>query len=353
MKENNQKTIPPVADPETLQLLVEVGKTLTSSLDLDEILQLIISRASRLIRAENWSLLLKDEETGELTFAVVEGSKKEALRGFCIPSGKGIVGCVARTGEPEFVSDVQGDTRFYREMDARSGFTTRSVVCVPLKTHGKTLGVIELVNVENIEVFKGRDLPVLQALADYAAIAIENSRYVSTVRRLSITDEYTGLYNARHLYRVLEEIVRDAREKKTPVAVVFADIDDFKELVDEHGHLLGSRALKEIASTILGCLLENDIVFKYGGDEYVLVLPGRSRPEARQVIETIRSAIAGATYLQSEGAPVRVTASFGVAMYPEDGETTKELLLSADHLMYRVKNTTKNGLALSDSKTGD
>ncbi|MFH1037304.1 MAG: sensor domain-containing diguanylate cyclase [PVC group bacterium] len=352
-KENKQKINQPIIDPETLLVLVEIGKLLTSSLDLDEILQLIISRASRLIPAENWSLLLKNQETGELTFAVVEGSKKESLRGFCLPPGQGIAGCVAQSGHPEFVADVQSDTRFYREMDARSGFTTRSVVCLPLKIHGKTLGVMEIVNVEDIEVFKERDLPVLQALADYAAIAIENSRYVSTVRRLSIIDEYTGLYNVRHLYRVLEDIIGSAREKGFSVAVVFADIDNFKELVDEHGHLLGSRALKEIGSTILGCLDRSDMVFKYGGDEYVLVLPGRSRTAARELVETVRSTIASSTYLQTEGKPVRVTASFGLAMFPEDGETAKELLLAADHLMYRVKNTTKNGLALSDGKTGD
>lgn len=339
----------PSVDPETLQVLIEIGKMLTSSLDLDEILQLIISRASRLIRAENWSLLLKDEKTGELTFAVVEGSKKEALRGLCIPCDQGIAGCVARTGKSEFVADVEGDTHFYREIDARSGFTTRSVVCVPLKTHGKILGVIELVNVEDIEAFKSGDLPILQVLADYAAIAIENSRYVSTVRRLSITDEYTGLYNARHLYGVLEEIIQKAREEKSSIAVAFADIDNFKKLVDKYGHLLGSQILKEIAATIEDCLSPTDIVFKYGGDEYVLVLPGRSRTEARQVIETIRSGIAGATYLQSEGVPALVSASFGVAIFPEDGTTARELLLAADRLLYQVKNTTKDGLALSDA----
>ncbi len=352
-KEKKRKTNWSISDPETLLVLVEIGKLLTSSLDLDEILRLIISRASRLIPAENWSLLLKNQETGELTFAVVEGSKKESLRGFCIPCGHGIAGCVAQSGNAEFVADVQGDTRFYREMDARSGFTTRSVVCLPLKIHGKTLGVMEIVNVEDIELFKKRDLPVLQALADYAAIAIENSRYVATVHRLSIIDEYTGLFNVRHLYRVLEGIVRAAREKGSPVGVVFADIDNFKGLVDEHGHLLGSRALKEIGSTILGCLAPSDMVFKYGGDEYVLVLPGRSRASARALVETVRSTIASSAYLQSEGKPVRVTASFGLALFPEDGETAKELLLAADHLMYRIKNTTKNGLALSDVKSGD
>ena len=274
------------------------------------------------------------------------GIKKDVLEGVRLPPGKGIAGCVAEEGSPRFIHDAQSDPRLMREIDERSGFTTRSIVCVPLNIHGKVLGVIEIVNVEDMDGFRSRKLPILTILADYAAIAIENARLFSRIERMSVTDEYTGLYNARYLYRTLEGVLRRAGEEEKPAAVVFVDIDNFKELVDSRGHLLGSRTLKEIGSTILKTLNPEDILIKYGGDEYVIILPEQGKEETRKIIEGVQRAVCEAEYLVSTGKPVRVTASFGVAFFPEDGRDAKSLLLAADRRMYRVKNADKNGISI-------
>ncbi len=326
---------------DTLRTCVEVGKSLTSTLNLQEILELIMLKVSQLIRAQNWSLLLKNEESGELTFEIVVGINKELVNGLHLLPGEGIVSHVVETGRAVFIPDVNDSPLFNKNVDLHTGFTTRSIICLPLIIRGKSLGVIEIVNVEDMKIFELEDFPILTILADYAAIAIENSRYVDKIRKMSIMDEYTGLYNYRYLHQILDEFFSKI-DQKTQLAVVFVDIDNFKSVVDNYGHLLGTILLKEIGETITSNLSEQDILIKYGGDEYVIILPGRSKTQAVKHSENILRAIRESTYLKSEAEPTRVTASIGIAAYPEDAEAKKELLILADNALFTVKSSTKN-----------
>ncbi|MBN2514884.1 MAG: sensor domain-containing diguanylate cyclase [Deltaproteobacteria bacterium] len=331
---------------ETDKLLtcLEVGKLLTSTLNLRGILELIMSKVSQLVDAENWSLLLKDQETGELSFEIAVGIDNNTIKGIRLAPGEGIAGQVAETGEPVYQPNVKDDPRFNESIDERTGFTTSSIVCIPLTIHRKILGVIEIINVMDMELFKAKDLPILMILADYAAIAIENSQYFARIQRMSVTDEYTGFYNVRYLHHILDELIMKADKSDTKIAVVFGDIDNFKDVVDEYGHLLGSQVLKEIAVTISRCLTEKDILVKYGGDEYVIILPDRNKEEALDLAETILQSLRESTYLKSRPEPVKITASFGIAVYPDDAHTKKDLLLLADNSMYKVKRGRKDGI---------
>lgn len=323
---------------------LEVGKLLTSTLNLQEVLELIIVKISQFIEAQNWSLLLKDEKTGKLTFEIVIGVEKELIKGIQMAPGEGIAGYVAETGKPMVLPDVQNEPRFDRKVDELTGFTTKSIICIPLQTHGRILGVFEIVNVKNISYFESRYLPILTILADYAAIAIENSKYCDRIYQMSRTDEYTGLHNARYLHQILDEMILEASYSDRTFAVVFVDIDNFKSVVDTAGHLLGSQILKEIGQTISSCLFEQDILIKYGGDEYIIIFQDRVRQEVTALTEKILQKIRQTTYLESETHPVNITASFGIAMYPEDARTKKELLMLADDIMYTIKRTTKNSV---------
>ena len=305
---------------------------------------MIIVKISQLIEAQNWSLLLKDEKTGKLTFEIVIGVEKELIKGIQMAPGEGIAGYVSETGKPMVLPDVQNEPRFDRKVDEITGFTTKSIICIPLQTHGRILGVFEIVNVKNISYFESRYLPILTILADYAAIAIENSQYYDRIYQMSRTDEYTGLYNARYLHQILDKMILEASYSDRTFAVVFVDIDNFKSVVDTAGHLLGSQILKEIGQTISSCLFEQDILIKYGGDEYIIIFPDRGRQEVTALTEKILQTIRQTTYLASEAHPVNITASFGIAMYPEDARTKKELLMLADDIMYTIKRTTKNSV---------
>jgi diguanylate cyclase (GGDEF)-like protein len=332
--------------PDRIMACLEVGKLLTSTHSLDDILELIMERASQLIEARNWSLLLQDPETSELIFTIVRGENKEMLEGVRLKPNDGIASHVTETGVPEIMSNVKDDKRFNPNIDKITGFITESIVCVPLNVQGKTLGVIEVINVNDLENFKAQDLPILTILADYAAIAIKNSQYIARVRKMSITDEYTGLFNARYMHKVLEQLILQADKSQTPIAVVFVDIDNFKTVVDSCGHLSGTHLLKEIGETISSCLEGKDILVKYGGDEYVMILPDTDRRAAVSRLENVLQSIRSSTYLSSEGTPVKITASFGVAIYPEDGATKKDILIAADNSMYKVKKSSKNGIGM-------
>jgi diguanylate cyclase (GGDEF)-like protein len=335
----------PASTTEALLACLLIGKALTSTYNISEILALIMEKVSELIHAQNWSLLLKDEASGELTFEIVVGIDQRRVSGVRIAPGEGIAGRVARTGEMEIVSDVHRTAAFNRKVDQMTGFETRSIACVPLKTHGKVLGVIELINLKDMASFRSTDLPVLGILADYAAVAIENSRFFQKIQRMSQVDEYTGLYNARYLHEELARRVQAADAGGPGLTVVFVDMDNFKKVVDTYGHLAGSRVLKEVGEVIGGCLSADDILIKYGGDEYVILLPGREKAEALALIETVIAALRAAWFLRSEKVPLKVTASFGLASYPGDAGDQRELLLRADRAMYRVKRSTKDGVA--------
>lgn len=346
MENEHQKNGDDMHESGRIMACLEIGKLLTSTLDLDTILELIMQKASQLIKAQNWSLLLKDGKTGDLTFNIVKGINKEEVEGIRLMPGESIASHVAECGKPAFLPDVKNDHRFNSGVDKTTGFVTRSIACVPLNIFRKTVGVIEVINVNDFEVFKSRDLPVLNILADYAAIAIENSQYVARIERMNITDEYTGLYNSRYMHQVLDELLDQAEKGKTGLAVVFVDIDNFKNIVDTYGHLSGSHVLKEIGETISGCLEEKDLLVKYGGDEYVIILPETDRQTAVMCIEKVLQSIRSSVYLTGEEAPVKVTASFGIAMYPDDAGTKKDILIHADNSMYTVKNSSKDGIGM-------
>lgn len=333
---------------ETRALLacLEVGKLFTSTLSLQEILELIMTKVSQLIEAQNWSLLLKDQTSGELTFEIAVGIKREVIKGIRLAPGEGIAGHVAETGKPMFVSNVQDEPRFSRKIDSLTGFTTKSISCIPIQIHGKILGVIEIINVEDMDGFKLKYLPILTILADYAAIAIENSQLFSRIQRMSITDEYTGLYNARYLHQVLEDLIQKPRGQEPTFAIIFVDIDNFKHVVDTRGHLLGTQALREIGQTFSSCLSEQDILVKYGGDEYVIILPDKNRQQATKLTEKILQTLRASCYLASESDSVKVTASFGIAMYPEDAQMKEDLVSLADKTMFTVKRSTKDGIGI-------
>src|SRR4029077_3011058 len=194
-----------------LTIFHDVAKALTSSLDLDSILQTIMEKMAEYFRPETWSLLMVDEQKNDLYFAIAVGAAAEVLANARVKVGEGIAGWVAKHGQTLIVPDVANDPRFSRRLDEMTQWETQSIICVPLRSKHRVLGVIQLVNV-HMEGFEDPELFFLQALCDYAAIAIENAKAVEKIQELTITDDVTGLYNARHLHKVLDtEVYRSAR----------------------------------------------------------------------------------------------------------------------------------------------
>lgn len=332
---------------EELVACLEIGKLLTSTTDFKEILEHIVTKGSQLIKADHWSLLLKDDNTGKLSFVIVTGVDMKLFEHIRLGPGEGIAPCVAETGIPMFIPDVSKEPLFNREVDKKTGFTTRSLACIPLSSRGNISGVIEIINIEDMNFFGAKEFPILRILADYAAIAIENSRHFAKIKKLNITDEYTGLYNARYLHKFLDAFFKTSTRIDDKIAAIFIDIDDFKKIVDEFGHLAGSDVLKQVGQTISNTLSNTDILVKYGGDEYVIILPGQHSDDALAVSRKIANAVNSEYYSASSEKKVQVTASFGIASYPDTAANKTELLIEADNALFKIKNTTKNNIGIA------
>src|SRR5262252_10524535 len=320
---------------------LELGKALAAELDADRLLDTILHKVSALLPAEHWSLLLLDEATGELRFELSVDLEPSVIHNLRLRPGEGIAGQVALQQQPMLVTDVNTSPFFSTRVDQLSAFTTTAILCAPLLFGGRTLGVIEVVNPRDLSAGA---LHLLTIIADYAAIAVENTRRYHQIQTLAMQDSVTGLYNTRYLYQTLETLLVESAAAAVPLSLLFLDIDDFKRVVDTHGHLHGTRVLQEVAAMIRQWVAAPAFGVSYGGDEFVVVLPRTSKQQARLKAEEMRERLCQTCFLANRGLEVDIQASFGIATYPEDANDRTGLLALADNAMFDIKRQGKNAV---------
>ncbi len=314
-----------------LSFFSEIGTAIASARTLEETLKAVMEQIGRVFAPEHWSLLLRDRSTGTLTFTLVTGSAADSLRGRTLPRGKGIAGWIAENAQAVIVSDVSNDPRFDTEMDHVADFETRSIIGVPLVTRDEVFGVIELVNRLDGERFSALDLKVLTTIADFAAIAIERSYYVRILKRYAMTDPLTNVYNRRVFSRQLARESDRVKRRGSNFALLIVDVDDFKSINDQYGHIAGDEVLKRVASTLVAEVRSVDIVARYGGDEFVVLMPDSTIDDAEHVRKRILSAIKSARMEE----PVPFSLSIGLDEAGPD--TVTDVVERVDAAMYREK----------------
>jgi len=217
------------------------------------------------------------------------------------------------------------------------------VLAVPLICGERILGVLEGKRTgKYARSFKKSEVNLLDALARPLASALANSVRIDEAERLSQTDDLTKLHNARYLRQFLLNEIRRARRYGTSVAALFLDLDDFKRINDVHGHLVGSHVLMEMAGVILSSIRDTDAVARYGGDEFVIVLPDTGTELAGTVAERIRDKITRHEFNGGRRLKLKLAASFGVAAFPEHASSPQQLIACADSAMYEAKAAQKN-----------
>jgi diguanylate cyclase (GGDEF)-like protein len=308
-----------------------------------EALQAVFSRIAVTVASHSTILMLHDEHGRELVFSSSRVLQPGVIDGVRLRSGQGIAGWVAQHRESVTIDDVAADPRHDPTLARRTGLIARTMVCVPLIHRGTLLGVIQVINKMGGVPFGPDEVRLVESLASQAAIAIANAQLYRQVELASLTDDLTGLGNTRRFNTFLAS----ALERGGPLSLLVLDLDELKGIVDTFGHLVGSRAIATVGRLIAECVRPGDMAARFGGDEFVVVLPGTSRAAATEVAERIRCAVAACA--RPDGMDINIsalTASVGVATFPEDATSSADLFRAADRAMYRVKFDGKNGVGV-------
>lgn len=244
-------------------------------------------------------------------------------------------------GKPILQQDILHSHRFIEDMKLLED-GIRSYVILPLVARGKSLGVVALGS-RQAEAFEAETMVRLQPLISHLALAFDNVHLMQRMRDLSITDEVTPLFNHRFFHQMLEREIKFSDRYKSQVSIAFIDLDHFKPINDTHGHLRGSHALREVGFLLRTAVRETDYPARYGGDEFVIILPQTDGEAARTLGEKFRELIEGHTFLQEEGINASIGASIGIATYPDEARTKPDLIRLADKRMYEDKALRKSG----------
>lgn len=314
-----------------MEAINAVARQTTALVELDQLLEKVCKEMLERFQFDQVAVLLLDGEElyerahmGKLTPTRALGEK--------IPL-TGLAGRALSTGQPVLVQDVEATKEYIR-----GAVETRSELCVPLIVFGEKLGVMVL-DCARPDGFDDSDVPPLESVADICAAAIQNARHFERTQQLVYLDGLTGIFNRRFFeMRIQEEITR-ADRYESELAVLMLDLDHFKRLNDEFGHLLGDEVLRQVAVIFQNHLRKGDVVCRYGGEEFALLLPSTSPVNAAEVAEKLRRTVETWHF---PGVPRPVTLSAGVAGFPHHGVTRDEIVAAGDNALYTAKQQGRN-----------
>lgn len=334
-----------------LQTFNEVVQAINSSLRPQEIMRVIMEKTADLIKAEGWSVLLLDDNRRDLVFVAVAGEAGKKIMGMRLKVGQGVAGWVARYGQSLIVPDVTKDPRFYSGIDKKSKFTTKSVLCVPMKSRNKIIGVVEVVNKIGGEPFTKDDLEIFENLVAHITVALENANMYRKMEEASQIDTLTNLYNSRYCNQFLDNFLLNRKGMRGTISLIFLDIDFFKLVDDNFGHLVGSETLRLLGERIKKVVRSGDVVARYGGDEYIVILPNTDKKTAAVIAERIRREINQDPFYAFKNKKFNISVTLGVATYPNDAKNRDELIGKADKAMYEGKLSGRDKVVLAANRT--
>src|SRR6266404_3117344 len=325
---------------EQLEAINAIAKKTTRVLDLDELLTVVCQLLLEWFRIDHVAVLLAENESlriraheGRLTPNVAMGST--------LTPGTGLAARALSMGRcviENHVNNVDGYIVGFAE--------TQSEMCVPLIIFGEKLGVLALDSAHN-NAFDNDDIQPLESVADLCAAAIQNAHNFDRMKQLAYVDGLTGIHNRRYFeMRIVEELERAARFQGR-MSVIMVDIDHFKKMNDEFGHLLGDEMLRAVSNILKQQLRKMDMVCRYGGDEFAIVVPETTGESAVRVAEKLRRQVETHFF---PGVPRPVTISCGVADYPAHGVTRDEVVAAADSALYQAKQAGRNQVASAGVK---
>lgn len=325
-----------------LALLHRASQMVTATLDFDQVMDQLLRVAAEMVNTEGGSVWLWESGRTEklMCQALLYQSQIQSPPGLHLSSGEGIAGWVAKHGESAILNDVNKDPRYSPEIGGSLGITVKNIIAVPIQVRDETKGALVVSNKQN-GVFDENDLYLIETLASTAAIAIENARLFAEVQRLSITDELTGVYSRRHFFTIAEQEMQRASRYGHDFAIIMLDIDHFKQINDKHGHLIGDKVLKRLAIDLGKIVRGMDFVCRYGGEEFVILLPEANIDMAVNTAERLRRYVERHPF-DMESITFTITISAGIACYSSDSTDIEAILTQADKALYKAKANGRN-----------
>jgi diguanylate cyclase (GGDEF)-like protein len=340
------------------KIFCEIGQVLTSSLNPKEVFKRVMKLIGEYFSPRNWSLLLMEENTGRLKFEIVMGVDADKLKKFYIPKGEGIAGWVCQHCQPAVVQDVSKDSRFSPIVDQLLGFVTRSVVCVPLLNgKNRVIGAIELINKiapapdgadpeappvfidTKDEPFTILDMEILAAIGAFTGIAAENAFLHQKVKELAMIDPLTRIYNRHYFNDVMQREKKRIKRFGYSICILMMDVDGLKSINDRYGHMTGDKVLTDIARILKSSIRESDVLARFGGDEFIILMPNADAEDGYSLSSRIQQSIIRANQELSDNEPRR---SLSIGIYASGSDDLNQILREADKELYQIKFFQRN-----------
>ena len=324
---------------QNLSLLYGIGKAMNYINDLKKLLQYILKQAIEITSAEKGSLMLYDIESDLLNIRVLAGLEdveyqdkvnNNEIKCRSFKPGEGIAGRVFLNCRPMIVNNIREDSLF---IESDQSFV-RSIACIPMVVYNDVIGVINVTNKRNGRVFTGQDVKMLKAVADQAAVAVNKAQLYD----MAVTDSLTGTYVRRYFMVKLQEEIRRAERYNKTFSIIMVDLDRFKRINDTYGHDAGDRILEAISHFLQKNIRDVDVIARFGGEEFVMLIPDADKEAAFRLAERLRQNLAK---VESGDLP-RTTFSLGISSYPADGREVEDLIKKADAAMYAAKLAGRN-----------
>jgi diguanylate cyclase (GGDEF)-like protein len=314
--------------------LFEIGKLIGSELDPGILLSRIAELVCQLIGAKACSVMLLDADRKRLLARAAYGVRTERMQSLSFRTGEGVAGWVVERGEPALIADVAADPRFV--VLAGNQTPIASMLCVPLIARGQRVGVVTATS-ERIGAFDADHLELARFVARTIALDIENVR----LHRVAVTDPLTGAFNREFLVQRLPQEIAAARDLDRPLSLALVDVDRFKAVNDRYGHHVGDVVLTEVARRLRGAIRGGDLLVRYGGEEFLAVLPKADAGRAWEVGERMRQRVSERAFDLGDGIALLLRVSIGVAQW-RSGELMPGLIERADTALYGAKDRGRN-----------
>lgn len=324
----------PMSNADVMRALTKIARAIASKESFESVLQIISAEIAGLIRAETCAVMIVENSTGQLIFKEAYGLTMWEKDNIRFKVGEGIAGWVAEKHKPALVADTKKDKR-YKEFKGQKR-VIKSMIAAPLMTAKNLLGVVTATHPDK-DFFTDDNLKMLSYVASNIALEIENTR----LRELSVTDELTNVFNRRYfMHRLEEEISRSARFRE-PLTICFLDLDGFKKVNDTLGHPEGDRLLVRIGAWLNSKVRKHDVVARYGGDEFILLLANTDLNGAMTVCKRVNSEIFKHDFGIKNG-DLKISVSIGIATYPDHANSGADLVSRADKALLEAKAAGKN-----------